>query len=202
MPELPPVGPASADESFQESPDAKGFSVLAAVVFDHGAHDHAREMLLDLRGHRATKLHWNEMDRHERRTAAHRLAGISGLHVVTVGSPVPHRRQERARAVCLTRLVHELHGYGVRELLVEARTDVLNKRDVTTVTGARHRLSVGTRFRVTHQPGAVEPLFWAADIVAGAVRAHRLGTPTYWELLTDRLYEIDVDTDCGSGETR
>lgn len=196
MPDHPPDGRAFADESFQESPDDKGFYVLAAVVFDHGSYDHVRETLLGLRGQRAAKLHWNEMDRHERHTAARRLAEISGLHVVTVGSPVPQRRQERARAACLTRLVHELHGYGVGELLIEARTDVLNRRDVNTVMGARHQLPKGTRFRVTHQPGAVEPLFWAADIVAGAVRAHRLGTPTYWEALIDRLYEIDVDTDC------
>jgi hypothetical protein len=196
IPDHPPDGRAFADESFQESPDSKGFYVLAAVVFDHDTCDHVREMLLKLRGQRATKLHWNEMDRHERHTAARRLAEISGLHVVTVGSPVPHRRQERARAVCLTRLVHELHGYGVRELLMEARTGVLDKRDVNTVTGARHQFPKGTRFRVTHQPGAAEPLFWAADIVAGAVRAHRLGTAAYWEVLTDRLYEIDLDTDC------
>ncbi|WP_265590312.1 hypothetical protein [Saccharothrix syringae] len=41
---------------------------------------------------------------------------------------------------------------------------------------------MGARFRVTHRPGAVG--------------AHRLGTADCWELLTDRLYEVDVDTDC------
>jgi hypothetical protein len=38
---------------------------------------------------------------------------------------------------------------------------------VRTVRGARYALPKGTRLQVEHVPGAVEPLFWAADIVAG-----------------------------------
>lgn len=44
-----------------------------------------------------------------------------GFHVVAVGNPVPRRRQERARAACLTALVGELHGFGVQYLLIEVR---------------------------------------------------------------------------------
>jgi hypothetical protein len=115
--------------------------------------------------------------------------------MVTVGTPVPHRRQERAWSACLARLVHELHGCGVRTLLMESRSRVLNLRDVRTVSWARRLLPRGSDFQVDHVLGGAEPLTWA-DIVAGAVRAHREGEPAHRRLLDDKLYEIAVDTNC------
>ncbi|GAA2666182.1 MULTISPECIES: DUF3800 domain-containing protein [Actinosynnema] len=186
---------AFADESFQESPDNQGFYVLAAVVFEPEQHEAARELVLALPGRpRNAKLHWTSMSKKYRHEAARRLAELDGIHVVAIGSPVAPRRQERARAACLTRLVHELHGCAVTELVLEARTAELDEHDITTATGARYQLPKGTRFRVTHQRGTEEPLFWAADIVAGAVRAGRMGKPEYRELLGERLYDVEVDT--------
>jgi hypothetical protein len=195
----PPARHAFADESFHEE-EADGFYVLTAAVFDGNDQELNREAMLQLRakqgGRRVQKLHWSEMDERRRRDAAARVADLTGFHVVAVGAPVPRRRQERARAMCLTRLVLELHGYEVAMLFMEARGAVLDRRDVLTVTGARYRLPVGTRFRVEHLPGAAEPLFWVADIVAGAVRAHREGLPSYRQILEKCVYEIDVATEC------
>jgi hypothetical protein len=116
--------------------------------------------------------------------------------VVTIGSPVPQRRQERARAGCLRHLVVELHGVGVTQLLMEAREQELNQRDVRTVTGARFLLPKESRFRIDHEFGLREPALWVADLVAGAVRAHRLGDRTCRELVEEFVYEIEVVTDC------
>ncbi|MGQ0841326.1 hypothetical protein [Actinokineospora sp.] len=193
----PPRLRAFVDESFLES-DRGGFYVLAAVVFEPDAHEAATYAMVGLRAGRSTsKLHWNEMDRLQKRAATLAVAQQGGFHVVAVGAPVPRRRQERARVRCLQLLVHELHGYGVTELVMESRTKALDARDVATVIGARHNLSKGTAFRVEHQAGAEQPLLWAADIVAGAVRSHRqLGDSVCRDLLGNCLYEIDVDTDC------
>ncbi|MGH3095568.1 MAG: DUF3800 domain-containing protein [Streptosporangiales bacterium] len=189
-----PAHRAFADESCEEATGG-GIYVLAAVTFPPARGDEVTEAMRELRGRRrVAKLHWNEMERAERRAAAKRVASLEGLHVVAVGSPVPRRRQERARAACLKRLVWELHGSEMDELYMEARTRALDTRDVRTVTGARYLLPKGTSFRVEHQPGAVQPLFWAADIVAGAVRAARLGDGWYREPLADCVYEVDVDT--------
>lgn len=159
-------------------------------------------MLLGLRGDRGTaKLHWNEMDEHQKRTAAQRLADVEGLHLVAIGAPLPIRRQERARAACLRLPVHELHAYGVGELLIESRTTELDRRDVATVRGARYELPKGTQFRVEHQIGAKEPLFRAADIIAGAVRSQLTGDSTYQDILADRLYDVTVMTDCRPGQS-
>lgn len=187
---------AYADESFHEENGA-GIYVLATVVFDVYGVSAARQAMLDLRGKRRTrKLHWNEMDRHDRSTAVKTIADLAGLHVVTVGSPVPRRRQERARAKCLHRLVRELHSYEVQHLRIESRTQELDKRDVNTVSGARFTLPKGTAFRVEHTEGASEPLFWAADIVAGAVRADRMSDGEYRHLLRECVYEIEIPTHC------
>lgn len=80
--------------------------------------------------------------------------------------------------------------------MVESRTPQLNQRDVATVAGARFQLPKGTEFRVDHRAGPEEPLFWAADIVAGAVRAHREGQANYLKFLGECVYEIEVDTEC------
>ena len=185
---------AFADESFHEA-DRGGFYVLAAAVFDPEALESTRAAMLSLRGHRRmAKLHWNQMGERDHTAAAAAVASQGGLHLVVVGSPVPRTRQERARARCLTTLVTELHSYSVTDLVIEARTKELDRRDVATVTGARYQLPKGTRFRVDHVAGSAEPLLWAADIVAGAVRAHREGNSAYRDELAEHLYEIDVDT--------
>jgi hypothetical protein len=204
-PSAPPASPqqsprqAFADESFHEV-DQGGFYVLAAAVFDGEDHDMNRQAMVRLRakqgGRRVNKLHWNEMNAQRRRDAVMRVADLAGFHVVAVGAPVPRRRQERARAMCLTQLVLELHSYQVHTLLMESRTETLDRRDVRTVTGARYLLPKGSRFRVEHLPGAAEPLFWVADIVAGAVRTHREGEPRYRRILEEYVYEIYVDTRC------
>ena len=79
---------------------------------------------------------------------------------------------------------------------MEARERELNQRDVRTVIGARFELPHPADFRIKHQFGAIDPLLWAADIVAGAVRGHRLGACMPRQLLDDCLYEITIETGC------
>ncbi|KAB2977489.1 hypothetical protein F8R89_00980 [Streptomyces sp. SS1-1] len=151
-----------------------------------------------LKGPRDTaKLHWSEMDRKERMKAAQAVADQDGLHIVSVGSPVPRRKQERARSKCLSTLIFELHGFGVSHLCLEAREKELNARDIRTVATARQTvLPKGTQMRAEHRPGATEPLLWISDIVAGAVRDQRQGDSRYTDMLGQALMDIDVNTDC------
>ncbi|MEE2040893.1 hypothetical protein Q8791_27100 [Nocardiopsis sp. CT-R113] len=194
---FPPGGlVAYADESFLEDRE-RGYYVVATAVIDPAHLDHARQVMLDLRGTRRTgKTHWTEMDRQERKRAATRVAAIEGMHIVAVGTPVPPRRQERARARCLEHLVAELYGYGVSTLVMESRTRDLDQRDIRAVIGARRALPKGTRFAIEHTAGAVEPLLWVADVLAGAVRADRHGEESYRSILAERIYDFDVDTGC------
>ncbi|WP_177226550.1 hypothetical protein [Saccharopolyspora shandongensis] len=186
---------AYGDESFREHPE-HGFYVLTGVVFEPSTLADACEALLALRGkHR--KLHWYDMGPVEQLRIVKKLADLDGMHVVVIGSPVPIQKQERARAKCLTSLVVELHGFGVDTLLLEARSANLNRRDVRTVTAARQSLlPTRARFHVDHCSGAVEPLLWAADAIAGICRAARLGRSEYRDMLADHVYDVEIDTGC------
>ncbi|MBL3667476.1 hypothetical protein JL475_16065 [Streptomyces sp. M2CJ-2] len=185
------------DESFREHETA-GFYIIAATILEPSTADATRETMRRLKGPRNTaKLHWNEMDRTERKDAARLVAQQDGLHVVSVGSPVPRRKQERARSKCLLTLIFELHGFGVGRLCLEAREAELNARDIRTIATARQTvLPKGIQMRAHHIPGAAEPLLWVSDIVAGAVRAQRQGDSRYTDLLGQTLIDFDVDTDC------
>ena len=76
--------------------------------------------------------------------------------------------------------------------MMEARQDKLDRDDVQLVTDTRYDLPKGTQLRVDHQRGAAEPLFWAADIVAGAVRADREGVGVYREILGSLVQMFEV----------
>lgn len=195
-----PINPAALcaylDESFREQ-QTDGIYILAAAIFEPAAQDHLRELMLWLRGTRRTsKLHWREMDPIQRKQAVEELAAVAGFYVAAVGSPVSPRRQERARAACLTAMVPELHDLGVEQLLAEARAPELNRRDRETVQGARFALVRDVQFRVDHVPGAAEPLLWCADILAGALLASYGGQRTFREILFEQGYEISVSTGC------
>jgi hypothetical protein len=64
------------------------------------------------------------------------------------------------------------------------------------ILGARYTLPKGAVFRVRHLPGAAEPILWAADIVAGAVRAARQDQGAFPDILADCVHKIEVVTDC------
>ncbi|MCQ8194642.1 hypothetical protein [Streptomyces rugosispiralis] len=184
---------AWSDESFQEHDDT-GFYIIAAALIPDDALDQVREQMLHLQAkHASTKVHWTKADSAQRDQLARAVAAFDGLHVVAVGAPVRPRRQERARAHCLNLLVSELHGFGVEHLFMEARDQVLNARDVATVQQARYALPKDARFRLDHLLGTAEPLLWVADVVAGAVRAEKLGDVRYREILGERVIDFPVD---------
>ncbi|MFI5634714.1 hypothetical protein ACIA8E_36270 [Streptomyces sp. NPDC051664] len=47
--------------------------------------------------------------------------------------------------------------------------------------------------RCNKSGSAAEPLLWVADIVAGAVRAEKLGEPRYREILRERVIDFPVE---------
>lgn len=195
---------AWVDESFIEENTGGLYVVAAAVIEPGAAAAAARVAMTELRGQLqgTGKLHWSQLRDRERLDAARVVAGLGGLHVVVVGSPVALRRQERARAKCLAQLAWELHSYDVERLVAERRTNVLDARDIVTVSRVRQQvLPKGSELRITHERGAVEPLLWIADVVAGAVRMSRLGNPGPRDELADCVYEVDVDADASPPAT-
>lgn len=133
-----PLLQAFADESFKED-DGGGFYVLAAAVLPVDRHEELRKVMLGLRAERTGKLHWNVLTNEQKRAVVKRVADFEELHLVSVGAPVPARRQERGRSLCLRRLMIELHALGVGLLVAEGRTAQLDARDVRTIQQSRFR---------------------------------------------------------------
>lgn len=158
---------AFADESVRRGSSGLSYVVAAAVVVPTELDD-ARRVLRSLAG-RATRFHWRT-EREPRRIAM--LERLSELGISTYArwhSPTAPRRQERSRAACLAALAGDLARADVDQLVIEAREEHLNRRDMATLVGAKVAGIIPDRFRYGFTRGGEEPLLWAADALAGAV---------------------------------
>jgi hypothetical protein len=79
---------------------------------------------------------------------------------------------------------------------MEAREQELNERDVRTVTGARSCSPRAASSALTTSSGGGIRRCGLRISSPGAVRAHRLGASTYWDVLADHVFETEVVTGC------
>lgn len=170
---------AWVDESMRAARDGKdGLYLLAAVVADPGECDAVREGLVSLLLRGALRLHWRDETEMRRCKIAALIGSHDLAHVVVVGAPINHRRQERARAQCLERLLYELDQLGVSDVWLETRHSALNERDLRLVEALRGKRSVSLGIRVEFARPKEEPMLWVPDAVAGAVNAAASGADT------------------------
>lgn len=158
------------------------YVLLAVVVLPNGGHDEVRDQLRGLLPPRVRSLHWHRERRPERRREIIAVLNQLDMEVhAAVAHPVPARRQEQARAACLTAILMDLPDLGV--LHIEARTDSLNLRDRHTLLNAR-RSGTNIPGTVLHQRKTDDPLLWAADagasILALGQAWHRAGD-AHWD---------------------
>jgi len=158
---------AFADESVRRGPSGLAYVVAAAVIVPGDAEE-ARQVLRALSG-RTVRFHWRT-ERDSRRIAM--LGHLSELGVSAFArwhSPTTGRRQERSRALCLAALAGDLTRAGIDELVLEAREEHLNRRDLVTLVGAKAAGVIPEGFRYRFAGSTEEPLLWAADALAGVV---------------------------------
>jgi hypothetical protein len=99
----------------------------------------------------------NTHNPHHRRSATSDLAGPNTVSQV---------RSERARRLCLSRLLGELEGSGVVDVTLESRGLALDHRDRQVLTGLRRSALVSQGMRVRWCRPSGEPMLWAADCLA------------------------------------
>lgn len=147
--------------------------LLAAVIVIEPHRLHLQQEALALRvGGR--KLHWHDESATRRAHLVHKLSAMPISSVVTVRSARVAEDDERSQRKCLEGLLVELDNRHVDQAVLEAREPSQNRRDMDLVARLRQGRRLRSRLRVDHAPGPAEPLLWLADIVAGAVREHRL----------------------------
>jgi hypothetical protein len=186
---------AWVDESMQVARDGHGgWYVLAAVVTEPGACSLIREELRKLLLKGTDRLHWREEStpRHEKIASA--IAGQDVAHVVVVGAPLDRRKQERARGICMERLLFELEQLGVTLVWLDGRKPQLNARDLRLVEGLRGKRAISGVIHVDFAYSRNEEMLWIPDAVAGAVSMARQGRESHVRLAFGELIdEIDVD---------
>jgi hypothetical protein len=138
---------AWVDESMRLRVGEPGCYVLAAVVLDPAACEPARDALraLLLKGQR--RLHWRDENAVRRQRIINCVAGSGICAVAVAGSPVERTKQERARRICMERLLYELHAMGVDRVFFEARTPSLNRRDAAMVAAIHGSGTISARLR-------------------------------------------------------
>jgi hypothetical protein len=178
---------AFSDESVREGQGGLLYVVAAGAVAQTDL-DPARDELRKLLLSRQPYLHWNSEKAARRLAIVDCLSDLVAMALACTYYPVEARRQEPARAACLTALVGDLKAEGISKLVIEARGEVLDRRDRRTLLHAREVGIASHDLNYRHVGKLEEPLLWAADAIAGAVALHLTGEDSrYFEQLQTSL---------------
>ncbi|HZT66112.1 MAG TPA: hypothetical protein VFA11_10025 [Acidimicrobiales bacterium] len=179
---------AFVDESLRMS--GEGLYVVTAVVVTEDP-DRCRDAIRSVLLPRQRRFHWRDESEAQRKAMLDALAALELPVYGYVRRPVPRRRQERARALCLNRMLWDLgQELAGAELVLETRQDRNDRKDRQTIIRAQKAgiAPPDLRYRFEHPGG--EPLLWAADAAAGAVAGHLVEQGNYLDRLRDVRVEI------------
>jgi hypothetical protein len=168
-----------------------GRYILAAVIADPLGCDAMRDQLVAMRLGRRPRLHWYQEGSKKRDEVMRAIAGFDIDAVVVVGSPVDPKKQERARRLCMKRLLHRLDELEVSQVAIESRTESLDRRDLALIEMLRGSIGLSGRLRVATVDPINEPMLWTADVIAGAVNASLVLTDEWLAMVEDVVQRID-----------
>ena len=141
---------------------------------------------------RSRRFHWNAEDVSQRRRMLATLrASVRNLRVYAC-RPMPRTKQERARALCLNRLLWDLRDYAVERLVLESRQERNDRKDRLTIVRAQKACRAPALDYAFAKPVA-EPLVWLADAGAGAAATELCGDDRgYLDTLGETVTVVEV----------
>lgn len=166
--------------------------LLGAVIADPQSCEEARQELRGILPKGARKLHWHQMQPRDKTRATEVVTTIDAAHLVVVATPLDHRKQERARAACMERLLWQLSELSVSQVFVEQRTQSLNERDMKLVRHLRGKRSIPSSLRVDVQQPSIEPMLWVPDQVLGAMGDAATDERTWLERYGTSIQRIEI----------
>jgi uncharacterized membrane protein len=183
---------AWVDESIHVSATVPTY-VLAAVIADPSGCDPIREGLRTLVRRPRQRIHWRNEEPADRLQAVSLIADAGLDHIVVVASPLNPRKQERARRKCMEQLAfHFTTEPGLAIAYLESRTASLNRADEAMFAALRGSQVIDSSLRFEFALPSLDPMLWAADVVAGAVAASYRDEPAYRQALAPRLRVYDL----------
>jgi len=183
---------AWVDESMRPSATDERMYLLGAVVADPSCCGQARDELRAVLPKGAPKLHWTDMEDREKKQVTDLVTGFDMAHMVVVGMPLDHRKQEHARAKCMERLLWEMGSMQVSRVFLEQRTPSLNKRDMRLVEHLRGSKAIPTSLRVDIERPSTEPMLWIPDQMLGAMGDAEGEDSTWLEMYGGAVERIDI----------
>jgi len=177
---------AFVDESLRAAGD--GLYMVAAVVVVDGDIEASRRAAQNVLLARQRRFHWrNESERQRLRM----LEVISTLDATALAYSRALRgeRQERARALCIERMLWDLREMGVSEVVFESRGRGNNK-DARTIANAQRAGVAAKTMRYRFERPEEEPMLWIPDAVAGAASAQVTGETPYLDRVPGALVRL------------
>ncbi|MCF4120280.1 hypothetical protein L1785_04735 [Antribacter sp. KLBMP9083] len=186
---------AWVDESMQmPTQERVGMYVLAAAIADPEECEPVRDSLRELLKKKGARFHWRDESAQRHLKIASAIGAYDKVHLVVVGVPIDPRRQERARRLCMERLLHELEKLGVTRVWLESRTESLNRSDIRLVDAVRNKGRISPSTHVDFANPTVEPMLWVPDAVAGITAHARGGRALDVRLaLGDGVEEVNIE---------
>lgn len=191
------VGPtAYVDEAYIQQPGHPGVYLLAAVLVEHDEVDAIADAArIAARGEpfHATQLH----HRGHARQIEDMLDVVSqyaSWSIVVAHTPIS-QGNELARQTAMQRLLKELHGSRVSDVILDVRGDPLewdaaavkglpmpevNYRDRDTYRSLAAGKQISHRMRLVHRDDRIEPGLWLADVVAWSARRTLAADEPQW----------------------
>jgi hypothetical protein len=165
---------AFLDESLRRPPD--GLYVVAAVVVMSEPESVRRVAQVPVSPTRPRRrFHWRDEEDRERFGMLDRMNELGLLVLGYVRRPITVGGQERARVLCLNRLLWDLQHNGVTDLVIESRREVSDQRDRSAIIHAQQAGIASPDLHYRHMQPTLEPLLWLADAAAGAIAASVAG---------------------------
>ncbi|TYC96639.1 hypothetical protein FQ377_13725 [Arthrobacter echini] len=185
---------AWVDESMRGATKDQGMYLLGAVVADPTECESTRDELRAVLPKGARKLHWTDMEDRAKKQVTALVCGLDVAHLVVIGTPLDLKKQEKARAKCMERLLWELGEMEVSRVVLEHRTPSLNSRDMKLVDRLRGRQAMPASLRVDIAQPSSEPMLWIPDQMLGAMGdAEANDNGTWLELYNGAVHRIDIE---------
>ena len=165
---------------------------MAAVIVDSADQDEIRLALESLRLGKKRRLHWRDESPAHRVDIVEALVKLPLCGIVTVLLHGKDTRHERARRLCLERLLYELDVKNIAKVTVESRC-IEDRLDRGLLTSLRRSQRVSRSMEVKWAPPFDEPLLWAADAVVGATTWWLDGHTRYFAALANRIHLICLE---------
>ncbi|WP_143734043.1 DUF3800 domain-containing protein [Microbispora rosea] len=160
---------AFIDESMRRRSGDAYVYALAAVLLEEHVCAELRERMLGLRVGRSQTIHWRDESPARHVLIAEAVARMPLRAMVVVDIYPENGKAERARRICLDRLLCELSQQKVETVCIETRDQWHDRRDRALVDALRGAGRVERGLRAQWRRSTDEPLLWLADVLVGSV---------------------------------